>query len=1798
MYGSYPYAAASSICLSAVHCGVLDEATGGSVFVSRFYRHDWSNGSAQSIFPFASAASSRSNGVSSENVPTSAYSVPSNGTSWSYVVRGRGEFVQQRRSAPFSPRSGHAHVSFPDTSAMTVALDSDLPPLQSVHVVVGGFDGAAYLNDAWVAEPAVWLDADSDSAWRRLPDAPFSSRADMQTALVAGTQYASQYGITNTYFVYFLGGQTGHSCGLYELGECSDEVWALQLNVSSDTVYSLQRYVVQSYEWTSTQPLAYFPFAARCGAALLYTAQSVFPATILVGGQLSYNDTTCAAPPVAVSEVWVSLADRYTAVFNYSNWQRDTDAPFSPRRSQQRDDAFVLPVQPAPTEVDTPFIRDGYPLVGGMRVLNLSSDGSGVTTLGAVQVWTEVWLCSPFFPVPGQFDALNCSWSRYPSTQPSATDSVPLSSVPLPLALGSSLTVRSGVFPKFRLQLAAQRFGGFTPRAAVEEWTRATASEFAPPQGAFNWTFMRRAFPDSDTPPSVLALQRLELPLYYVMGAHELGNMSLAYGSGSEWIQASSAWQTSAPSDAGLLTVTSLSTVHPQRASLAASPADATPYLPQPASSSSTQRSLFRFDLPRLSASYDEWSNAIYGRSTRALLYTATQSIVAGGRSAGVAYNDWIAMSEVRCLPPDDPSWRSLLGPLRLRQRVAAAQQGVDSSYAVRDIVTVGCALQYHFEPRAARRTVVQFQCGPNGVWLDTALPTVRKCVANAPLNCTAPLINAGEPYCQPPEPTVTTLQADLIVADSNSLLPRLAANTSRSSSGSGSGNSVVLNSATLVDFPITGDTPMQVFGSFFTAPLTVLVGGLPCADAQLAGNITRLCYNVSCSDESGGPAGVYRSVCDAFGDALTCSVPAVLGLHLPVEVTVGPAAISAARNDSADDTDLADSLAASISSTPPVILAMFGYGFIDVGHPEPPVLLCNSTTDVRLYDCPADAPFNLSVCLLDASVGTLPLDVTLGADTYNPLVCVEQNRSVTVDLFGGRRCLRCLVQPFVGTHAVRVQHRDLALQSRTDASISSSACSPGYRTNFDKLLNHSAAGALCEACPAGSSTMGALHSIACVDCDIGHFAPHAGSPNCSRCAPGTYANETGSTRCRLCPLNHYQPYSQMATCIRCEPGTFVRYTDGSNASMPANAECAPCPTGAACNSSGVVSAVAGAFLVIDQAGADVVALPCMASACVTAHSSLVDAQHALTIDRSALQVVNQCARGRYPAFDSAWQAEDVLQGTDGVNVLCAHCLPGHTQVNGHCIPCASVHWGRLLALLLACLLAVYALHRMPHDWSGGAKLTITAYFLQQCGLFVNYRQLSLVNLDVLGLQTQGRLDYEQVQEWCIVPLESDVQRLSGALLTVPVIISLLLPLALLHGLLRHFVARYVHRAADYPTWFALYSLVCFAKVEPERAARPSGSAFAWGEPMAELRQPLNQQHPPSAVPAAASPAAASAEEQHQLNRAAVEASVRGRRRHEPRCPTSISDAVRRLQASIRTKGARAAVCAPPVWLLYQRSVIRMLQLSYTALALLSIRFFNFVDARQYGVRLVDYPSINFSSTLFIFLVPLVGLVLLLVCGLPVLLFLFLFRRDRGGQVTALLRVGSPRAAAAATAAEVSSEASADALTLQLCCMFRPNCWWMAAFIPLRRLLLVAVYVLARGPTQWVWLTAVNQLLLVLHLVVQPYRRPLDNCLESLNLAALTMLTTLLCLGRDSALPGVVESLAVGPLCALVAVSVVLPVWRTFNRRKYARSPSPPSSSSSFASSLMGLLEDRDPAQLAAVAPQPAAAAAVVHSSR
>jgi hypothetical protein len=140
VYGSYPYHGNSSLCLAAIHSGIVNATSGGMVMSSVFFPQDFTNSSTQTIFPFNSSQGTLSNGVQSETVPSTWYSVPSDHGSFSFSLRGRGQFVTQQQQAPFPARAGHLHAHWSSPHGPFITNKFDL--------IVGGYNDSHYLVTA------------------------------------------------------------------------------------------------------------------------------------------------------------------------------------------------------------------------------------------------------------------------------------------------------------------------------------------------------------------------------------------------------------------------------------------------------------------------------------------------------------------------------------------------------------------------------------------------------------------------------------------------------------------------------------------------------------------------------------------------------------------------------------------------------------------------------------------------------------------------------------------------------------------------------------------------------------------------------------------------------------------------------------------------------------------------------------------------------------------------------------------------------------------------------------------------------------------------------------------------------------------------------------------------------------------------------------------------------------------------------------------------------------------------------------------------------------------------------------------------------------------------------------------------------------------------------------------------------------------------------------------------------------------------------------------------------------------
>ena len=501
--------------------------------------------------------------------------------------------------------------------------------------------------------------------------------------------------------------------------------------------------------------------------------------------------------------------------------------------------------------------------------------------------------------------------------------------------------------------------------------------------------------------------------------------------------------------------------------------------------------------------------------------------------------------------------------------------------------------------------------------------------------------------------------------------------------------------------------------------------------------------------------------------------------------------------------------------------------------------------------------------------------------------------------------------------------------------------------------------------------------------------------------------------------MNSYQSPSGSIDCMRCIDSYMVYSEEGW-----ASGRCGDCPADATCSTAGVMTAAAATFLIIDQRSATVSSFECSASACLTAdfNSSCGQAQ---SVHYTQVRVQNCCAAGRYPAYSPQWQGIGELHVTEGVNVLCALCLPGHTEVNGSCIPCSSASAGLVCALLLVLLAAVYGLHRLPHDQHGKATVMVLGYFVQQSALFLSPSifLMGLFNLDLLGGSVAQR-SASGVGEvavgqpgLCPVPMHTDAERIVGALLLQLCVFALPAVIALIQ-LIAHLTLQHSPNSTQLARM--AYTVIFMSDAPgPPRLHRPPSL----------LLEPLR----PSSDFSNAWERGGTAPAESMLSPRMV--SPRARAQWTPASTEELSDGDFALAVSTEPR------------LAYQRTFVRVLLLSYTSVALLTLRFFHTRPVSSFGRRVADYPGLDPASAVYASqLLPLMAVLLLLVLLVPWLLAVFLWwlrRRSASDASDASDASASSDAASAGQeqAAAVDVEVPAltvwkAALLLQLCGMF------------------------------------------------------------------------------------------------------------------------------------------------------------------
>ena len=882
-------------------------------------------------------------------------------------------------------------------------------------------------------------------------------------------------------------------------------------------------------------------------------------------------------------------------------------------------------------------------------------------------------------------------------------------------------------------------------------------------------------------------------------------------------------------------------------------------------------------------------------------------------------------------------------------------------------------------------------------------------------------------------------------------------------------------DTVTLIDVPVMPGVTLSILGNAFFRPVQVRVGEFPCGEPALllasTGQAARVSYNYT-SVQAAQPL----LVTGEWGNVITCTLPEMAGSNMAVTLSSG------IIGEQVEVTTRQAERAATLSSVSPALTRVEADGFDCRQEAEQPL---------ALYDCVNDRSFPVQVCAASTSIGytrTPAVKAQLRANGLSyPLQCNAMWSGEGEPLLA-ERCTQCILFPLSNSATLSLYASNSDLASRQSATVVFHPCAAGTRLDYAAVLTVNAT-SICQACPPGSSTANLASATECTACAPGYYSNATGSAVCTACWPGSFAAQPNSTLCIACPVNTFSNSSARSFCEGCEVDQYL---------IPATAlevgiagRCVDCPDDAICMANGTILAAAGAYLLLDQAAATVSTTACSWHACVDAASCLASSPPFPStqwqspplppvLTRSGLPVVNCCGGGRMAAFTAnapAYSGVEALELSGGHNVLCAVCLQGYSQINGSCQPCSSVDVALLLAVLLLSWLLVYCVHRLPHDWSGSATLLVSSNFLQLSALYLATESLphlaSLLNVTLSN-------SFAGV---CIAPMD-DAQRISLQLIS-PVI--------------------------------AFGLLGCVALVQWSMSAAIRRAAAA----QSGLQDPLQRLFRLMFVTSSPSIHV----HRRALNAFGLSAALLSGAEVEH---TDVHQSGLTLQPLEPAKAASDSVDpASSDAMAYQRSVVRLLLLSYTGLSAVVLQCLHWQPVGKFGQRLLHYPTLSPESAAYRSFQPTVLLVLVLVvCGMPVLLAVYLLLEHRRGSIAQVrdtlgqrhqqqqqeedssLIHGVGLDAVHSLRQPLSSRRAA--LLLQLTAMYRPQCWWMPSFVLLRRATLVALLVSLRDGWVWTWLTLANSLLLSLHLIVQPYHRTRDNQLESVALLSLSLQTTLL----------------------------------------------------------------------------------------
>jgi hypothetical protein len=1050
--------------------------------------------------------------------------------------------------------------------------------------------------------------------------------------------------------------------------------------------------------------------------------------------------------------------------------------------------------------------------------------------------------------------------------------------------------------------------------------------------------------------------------------------------------------------------------------------------------------------------------------------------------------NDFINTVKGRCLPPTDPSYLSTLGPVDIVVGNLSPNNpnlvGGTFSTLNENLVSGGldlsvvCRAGYHFEP-PSRDSWQVFSCFPNGVWMDPDILSIRRCVKDR-LNCSYPLADLGGLWCEPMLPVLSEVRASYVdVHDELHFVP-------------------AVDAFTLRDVPVTGLVTLSIYGNAFFEPVQVNVGNVRCDKAILKATVTlpvsTVSYNISLTVPSllNGTAIVHdwpQLVQGVYSQLIVCTLPPVIGVGMVVWVSTG-------RMGEVTEVDLSTSdIAATVSTFAPVLTLLAAPG------------ACNgSLSPLVLTACPVRRAFNLTVCASIESVGmssdqwTSGVSVVVSTAQYAvTLHCTHFGSDSAAGL--GGTCASCEATPGLSELRLSLLRASLGQVSDQLGMLTFQDCPPGTRNDWAAASG--VGNDLCQPCPPGMSTNGGRGLDSCLACAEGYYSNTSGAATCQACKAGTYAPAPGAHTCSRCPVNSFANATSQLSCEVCDLNRYIVYSpldDGARVT----GSCVDCPEQATCAVNGSVASGVGSYLLISQHSGRLQSVPCSSLACLDGSGCVWSEADMVAL--SLLSVLNCCASGRWPAYltDPALYSDvSALQRDAGHNVLCAQCLPQHSQVNGRCIPCSSPHLLALAGLVAIAAALVLLVHTCPHDWSGSATLYITSNFLQLATLFLQDTDMppltSLLSLNLIGDHTaKGGTDTASELNalylgYCVLPL-TDSGRIVIALISPLIALALLGLVVGLQWAVRRFMEGRDGPAggvSDRALISRLYYCLCIPTTP--RLRRPGSGSGSLSEP---LRSPSWL-------------------------------STRGR-------------GLSHYTFEVDVDHVPPPPPPPALRLAFLRSVVRLVLLSYTGLSVVSLAFFRTQDVGVFGQRVVDYPTLSPASEEWRRLQPWMVLVLVtVVCGMPLALFVWLLAEQQRGTLGGVWRVweaedGGGVVNAVGKDAEAEDEkadedvspssrssssppfaSSTAPVSLRVCVlaqlvgMYRVSCWWMCPFVLVRRLLCIVLLTTVRSSAVWPWLTVVTVSAFALHTQVEPYARRRDNQLETMTLLSLSLQTAL-----------------------------------------------------------------------------------------